>query len=273
MGLNGFALGGALTDSNGNVFSAIITAVQNDSESQLLSVPSVVTLDNQPARLSVGQEIPITTGEAVGNDFTNSFRTVSREEVGIILEVTPRINEGGTVTLEILQERSSVEGQIIDTSTDLITNKTTIETTALVDDGDILVIGGLIEQTEQLSEQKVPVLGDVPVFGNLFKNRGTSRDKGNLMVFIRPTIIRDQRSARDVTYRKLDYIKAQELLSTGRGRSEIERLIEQVTGAGAVGSSSDFVGDDQAPFFDDATLDGIEDLSDTDVNVIGLQYP
>ena len=280
LGLNGFALGGALTDSNGNIFSAIITAVQNDTESQLLSVPSVVTLDNQPARLSVGQEIPITTGEAVGNDFTNAFRTVSREEVGIILEVTPRINEGGTVTLEILQERSSVEGQIIDTSTDLITNKTTIETTALVDDGDILVIGGLIEQSEQLSEQKVPVLGDVPVFGNLFKNRGKSRDKGNLMVFIRPTIIRDQRSARDATYRKLDYIKAQELISTGRGRSEIERLIEQVTGAGPVGSSGATSGSEAAPLFDDATLDGgaldidrYDDVSDTDINVIGVNIP
>ena len=232
LGLNGFALGGALTDSNGNIFSAIVTAVQDDDESRVLSLPSVLTLDNQAARLSVGQEIPITTGEAVGDNFSNAFRTVSREEVGIILEVTPRINEGGTVTLEILQERSSVQGQIVATSTDLITNKTTIETTALVDDGDILVIGGLIEQLDEISEQKVPFLGDIPVAGNLFKNRGRARQRGNLMVFIRPTIVRNQDAARTATQRKIDYIRARELIATGQPESELERLIDQVTGSG-----------------------------------------
>ncbi|HBK91994.1 MAG TPA: type II secretion system protein GspD, partial [Parvularcula sp.] len=169
-------------------------------------------------------------GEAVGDNFDNAFRTVSREEVGIILKVTPQINEGGTVTLEIEQESSSVAGQILDTSTDLITNKRVITTTALVDDGDLLVIGGLIDQTDQSTEDKVPLLGDLPVAGNLFKTQGRSRDRRNLLVFLRPTIIRDRADAQAVTRKKFDYIKARELLSTGKPQSEMERLIEQVTG-------------------------------------------
>lgn len=230
LGLNGFALGGA-GQSGDTIFGAILTAIQDDSESRVLSVPSVVTLDNQVAELSVGQEIPITTGEAVGDNFSNAFRTVSREEVGVILNVTPQINSGGTVTLEIEQENSSVAGQIISTSTDLITNKSAIRTTALVDDGDILVIGGLIDQNDQWINSQVPLLGDIPILGNLFKTRGRSRQRGNLMVFIRPTIIRSREDARSTTQRKLDYIKARELLTSDGPVSEIDRVIDQVTGA------------------------------------------
>lgn len=211
------------------LFGAVINALKQDTQSNVLSSPSVVTLDNQEATLSVGQEIPITTGEAVGNNFTNSFRTVSREEVGIILKVTPQINDGGTVTLEIEQEISSVDRQLLN-STDLITNKRVITTTALVDDGDLLVIGGLIDQTDSFTEDKVPLLGDIPVAGNLFKTQGRSRQRRNLLVFLRPTIIRDRAAAEAVTRKKFDYIKGRELLSTGRPQSELERLIEQVTG-------------------------------------------
>lgn len=230
LGLNGAALGGAGRTSNGNIYSAIVTAIQEDDDSNVLSMPSVMTLDNQPARLSVGQEIPITTGEAVGDNFQNSFRTVSREEVGVILEVTPRINEGETVTLQIKQETSSVQGQIISTSTDLITNKRVIETTALVDDGDILVVGGLIDQTDSYRDSKVPVLGDIPLAGNLFKTSGRSRDKRNLMVFLKPTIVRDRSTALSATQKKIDYVKARELMRTGEPVSQMERLIDQVTG-------------------------------------------
>ncbi|MGF1543569.1 MAG: type II secretion system secretin GspD [Parvularculaceae bacterium] len=244
LGLNGFALGGAGQTDNGNIFAAVVTAIKQDSESRILSLPSVVTLDNQPARLQVGQEIPITPGEATGDNFSGAFRTVSREEVGVILEVTPRINEGGTVTLELRQEISSVEGQIISDSTDLITNQTVIETTALVDDGDILVIGGLVEQNDQLAEDKVPLLGDVPVLGNLFKNSGRSRDRGSLMIFIRPTIIQDQARARAATKRKIDYIRARELISSGKPTSELERLIDQVTGTDPVFKPDLPLGDD-----------------------------
>lgn len=228
---NGFIGGGAGKIGDNAVFGAVLTALKKDTESRVLSFPSIVTLDNQEATLSVGQEIPITTGEAVGANLDNQFRTVSREQVGVILEVTPQINEGGTVTMEIRQETSSVAGQILESSTDLITNKREINTTALVDDGDILVIGGLVDNTEQLVEDKVPLLGDIPVAGNLFKSTSRARDRRNLMVFLRPTIIRDRESAGSVTRKKFDYIKAREMLTTGQGKSDMERLIEQVTGA------------------------------------------
>lgn len=227
---NGFIGGAGGKIGDDAVFGAVVSALKRDTQSNVLSFPSVVTLDNEEAKLSVGQEIPVTTGEAIGDNFQNAFRTVSREQVGIILEVTPQINEGGTVTMKIRQETSSVAGQIINTSTDLITNKREISTTAIVDNGGILVIGGLIDQTDGLTQDKVPLLGDIPVAGNLFRSTSRSRDRRNLMVFMRPTIIRDRGAGESVTRKKLDYIKARELLTTGRPKSELERLIEQVTG-------------------------------------------
>ncbi len=233
LGVNGFALGGAGQTSNGTLFGAILTAIKQDNTSKVLSTPSVVTLDNQLATLSVGQEIPITTGEAVGDDFSNAFRTVSREQVGVILEVTPQINEGGTVKLEIRQETSSISSQIISTSTDLITNKREISTTALIDDGEILVIGGLIDEQSFNTENKVPLLGDIPVAGNLFKTSAKGSNRRNLMVFIRPTILRDRDTAKAATQKKMNYIRAREILSSGNATSGLERLIEQATGAAA----------------------------------------
>ena len=147
-----------------------------------------------------------------------------------LLEVTPQINEGGTVTMDIRQEISSIARQIIESSTDLITNKREIKTSALVDDGDILVIGGLISQDDSIIEDKVPLLGDIPIAGNLFKSSSRSSDRRNLMVFLRPTIIRDRNDGLATTKKKFDYIRARELLTTGKKQSELERLIEQVTG-------------------------------------------
>lgn len=230
LGVSGFGLGIGGSTSDGTVFGAILTAIKNDTTSNVLSTPSVVTLDNQEAKLSVGQEIPITTGEAVGDNFQNAFRTVSREQVGIILEVTPQINAGGTVTLKIRQESSSIDGPVIASSSDLITNKREIETTAVVDDGDILVIGGLVDDNSTVREEKVPFLGDLPIAGNLFKSRGNQKDRRNLMVFIRPTVLRDKSEAGLATAKKLDYLRARELLATGRPESDLDRLIEQVTG-------------------------------------------
>lgn len=228
---NGFIGGGAGRIGDDLIFGAVLTALKKDTDSNVLSFPSVVTLDNQEARLSVGQEIPITTGEAVGQNLDNAFRTVSREQVGVILEVTPQINDGGTVTMAIRQEISSVAGQIISTSTDLITNKREIETTALVDDGDILVIGGLIDQMDAVVQEKVPLLGDIPIAGNLFKSSSRSRERRNLMVFLRPTVIKDRATAEAATRKKMDYIRSRELLNSGRPTSELERLIDQVMGS------------------------------------------
>lgn len=231
IGTPGVGIGGLGTFGNGDTtFGGILTAIKADSDSNILSTPFTTTLDNQTSSLSVGQEIPITTGEQIGDDFTNAFRTVSREEVGVILEVTPQINEGGTVTLELTQEISSVAGAVIAGSADLITNKSRFTTTATVDDGDILVIGGLIDQTEQISSNKVPWLGDIPVLGTAFKSTNRSRTNRNLMVFIRPSILRTQEDSSDVTRRKYDYIRAREMLYRGEPQSDLERLIEQVTG-------------------------------------------
>ncbi len=251
IGLQGLSLGGGFEFGNGNIFGGILTALKNDRDSNILSTPSVVTVDNQTARLQVGQEIPITTGEAVGNDFQNAFRTVDRQEVGIILEVTPQINEGDSVTMELIQEISSIAGPIISSSTDLITNKREISTTALVDDGEILVIGGLIDDQRELAEEKVPLLGDIPLMGNLFKQSSRERRRRNLMVFIRPTIIRDKETARAATDRKFDYIRAREILNSGQPVSEMEQLIKRVTGLEAPTSTRD-----RAPLSDEG---GYED--------------
>ncbi|WP_428409166.1 type II secretion system secretin GspD [Hyphococcus sp.] len=233
LGVSGFTIGGGVDLGGGNIFGAILTAIKNDTNSNVLSTPSVLTLDNETARLQVGQEIPITTGEAVGDNFSNAFRTVSREQVGVILEVTPQINDGDTVTLKIVQEISSIAGPIIAESTDLITNKREITTTALVDNNDILVIGGLIDDQIENTEDKVPLLGDIPIAGNLFKSTSKERRRQNLMVFIRPTIIRDRETATSATRRKFDYMRARELLRSGEPVSEMERLINEVTGAEA----------------------------------------
>ncbi len=230
LGVRGLTLGGGFEFGDGNIFGGILTALKNDADSNVLSTPSVVTLNNATARLQVGQEIPITTGEAIGDDFTNAFRTISREQVGVILEVTPQINDGDTVTLEIVQEISSIAGPISTESTDLITNKREITTTALVDDGDILVIGGLIDDTREERSEKVPLLGDIPGVGNLFRSSAKERRRQNLMVFIRPTIIRDKETANAATKRKFDYMRARELLRSGEPVSEMERLINEVTG-------------------------------------------
>ncbi len=239
LGVQGLTLGGGFDFGNGNIFGGILTALKSDSDSNVLSTPSVVTLNNQTARLSVGQEIPITTGEAIGDNFSNAFRTINREQVGVILEVTPQINDGDTVTLELIQEISSIAGPITTTSTDLITNKREIRTTALVDDGEILVIGGLIDDTREYKSEKVPLLGDIPGVGNLFKSSSRERRRQNLMVFIRPTIIRNRDTAKAATDRKFDYMRARELLRDGEPVSEMERLINDVTGATAPGIKSE----------------------------------
>lgn len=238
LGFQGFGLGGGFEFGKGNLFGAILTAVQNDSESNVLSTPSIMTLDNQTARLQVGQEIPITTGEAIGDDFSNAFRTINRKQVGVILEVTPQINEGDSVRIELTQEISSVAGPINSSSTDLITNKREITTTALVDDGDILVIGGLIDDSQFTNEEKVPLLGDIPGVGNLFKQSSRERRRQNLMVFIRPTIIRDRALAGAATRKKLDYVRARELLYNSAPESDLDRLIRDVMGADTAGSGN-----------------------------------
>lgn len=191
-----------------NDWGAIVQAVSSDTNSNLLSTPSITTLDNEEAYFIVGQEVPIITGSSTGSNNSNPFQTVERQEVGIKLKVTPQINEGTGVQLTIEQEVSSVSGA---TGVDISINKREIKTTVMADNGATVILGGLIDEDVQESVQKVPLLGDIPVLGHLFKSTSNTKRKRNLMVFLRPTIIRDGELMNDLSKEKYNYIRALEV--------------------------------------------------------------
>lgn len=230
LGLSGF-VGGIGGESNGTLFGVIFNALQTDLQSNILSTPYVMTMDNQPASLISGQEIPVTTGEQLGTAQLNAFRTVERIEVGIKLTVTPHINDDGQIRLQINQEVSSVFGNVGQTA-DLITNKRAVDTTVMVNDGEIVILGGLLEENEQISLEKVPVLGDIPLLGELFKSRGTSRAKTNLMVFLRPTVVRDPDDSLGVTNRKLN-VAREGSLPRRDGSTSIDYILQDFMGGKA----------------------------------------
>jgi general secretion pathway protein D len=214
------------------IFGAIVNAVQSDNKSNLLATPSVTVIDNQPAHFLAGQEVPVTTGEALSDNFDNAFRTVQRQNVGISLDVTPQINAGDTVKLDIRQEVSSVAGTVGGrASADLILNKREIETSIVVDNGDIIGIGGLLNDNERRTIEKIPFLGDIPVVGNLFKSRGRQREKTNLMVFIRPTILRSAEDARAMSERRYGYIRNMQFLQNPNQEPSIDELVREYMGA------------------------------------------
>ena len=202
---------GDLTPGKDN-FVGIINAIAQDLNSNILSTPSILAMDNELATSIIGQEIPITTGESLGTNNSNPFRTTSRQEVGIKLEVTPQINEGSSVVLKIKIEVSGVAGVPM-SGIDIITNKRAIETTALVDNNQIIVLGGLVDEDTQDSISKVPLLGSIPVLGRLFQSSSSTTVKKNLMVFLRPTIIIDSASANATSNEKYNYIKAKQILT------------------------------------------------------------
>ena len=189
-------------------WGAIVQAVSSDTNSNLLSTPSITTLDNEEAYFIVGQEVPIITGAQTGSNNSNPFQTVERQEIGIKLKVTPQINEGSGVQLTIEQEVSSVSGA---TGVDISINKREIKTTVMADDGATVILGGLIDEDVQESVQKVPLLGDIPFIGHLFKSTSNTKRKRNLMVFLRPTIVRDGKLMNDLSREKYNYIRALEI--------------------------------------------------------------
>ena len=201
--------------SGGDSFAGIINAVADDQNSDILSTHTVIAMDNEPANLVIGQEIPITTGESLGSNNANPFRTTSRQEVGIKLSITPQINEGNSVILEIKQEVSGVVGPLTGTA-DLITNKRSIETTVLVDNNQMIVLGGLNEDDLQESVSKVPLLGSIPVFGRLFSSSAESRVQRNLMVFLRPTILMDSADVTSLSGEKYNYINAEKIIGSSK---------------------------------------------------------
>ena len=190
-------------------FVGILNAIASDTDSNILSTPSILAMDNESARLFIGQEIPITTGESLGTNNSNPFRTTSRQEVGIELEITPQIDEGTSVILNIKQGVSGIAG-VAQSGTDLITNKREIETTVLVDNNQIIVLGGLIDEDTQEVISKVPVLGSIPVLGKLFQSSSSTSSKKNLMVFLKPTILIDSNGINQVSLEKYNFIKAQQ---------------------------------------------------------------
>jgi general secretion pathway protein D len=226
----GGTLGGAIRLGGNAYLGAILNAVSQDNQSNLLSTPSVVTLDNQEAKLLVGQEVPVTTGERLGGNFDNAFRTVSRQNVGIQLEVKPQIGEGGSIKLFLRQEVSSIAGAVTNNSADLILNKREIQTTMTVDDGQIMAIGGLLDDNERRTLEKIPLLGDIPVLGELFRSRSRTRGKTNLMVFIRPTIMRTAEDARKLAEQRYGYIRNQQLNERPDREPTIDELLRDYMG-------------------------------------------
>lgn len=208
-GLNGMIAG--FVDGG---WGAVLQAVSTDTNSNVLATPHLTTMDNEEAFFIVGQEVPIITGTSTGSNNSNPFQTVDRQEIGIKLKVTPQINEGDAVQLLIEQEVSSVSGA---TSVDISINKREIKTTVIVDDGGTIVLGGLIDEDVQESVSKVPLLGDIPFLGHLFKTTSTSKRKRNLMVFLRPTIVRDGATMNAISHGKYNYMRAQQLQRQAQG--------------------------------------------------------
>jgi general secretion pathway protein D len=225
-GFGGFAM-----DIGKNaIFGTIINAIAADTESNLLATPHIVTLNNQKAKFLVGQEVPVSSGEQLSANFENAFRTVQRQEVGIKLEVTPQVNAQGDVKLFLKQEVSSVAGPVSSRSSDLILNKREFETTLTVGDGQLLAIGGLLNDDERRTIERIPLLSDIPLIGELFKSRSRSRSKTNLMVFIRPTILRSREDGDRLTARRYDYVRDMQLTRNPDAEPSIDELLRDYMG-------------------------------------------
>jgi general secretion pathway protein D len=229
VGSAGLTLGVGGQDGD-TLFGVILNAVENDTNSRILSTPFGMTLDNATSSLIVGQEVPVTTGEVLGDANTNPFRTVERKEIGVKLEVTPRIGESDTVRLDIVQEVSSIFGSVGNVTQDLILDKREIKTSVVADDGEIIVLGGLVEQTDTQVDSRVPLLGSIPVLGRLFRSEGKQSTRTNLMVFIKPTIVRNLEDVRSSTAQKYLYIRADEIMRGVEASESIDSFVGTVLG-------------------------------------------
>ena len=213
---------GALLKLGGDRFSALISALASNSRSNLLSTPSLLTLDNQEAEIIVGQNVPFKTGSYAtnSNGADNPFTTVERKDVGISLKIKPYINEGSTLRLEVEQEVSDIAPAVsgVDSS-DLITNKRALKSTILADDGEIIVIGGLIKDSVRTQHSGVPLLRDIPYLGALFRWSRDTQVKSNLMVFLRPTIVRSGQDLSGISQQRYQDLREQSLPTSGQHRS------------------------------------------------------
>ena len=215
----GTTLGWGVVDQD-LTMSVILNALETQGNANILSTPSLLTLDNEEAFITVGQQVPFVTGSytstGVANGAQNPFQTIERQSVGVTLTVTPQVNEGDSVVLDIVQEVSSISAQIL-VASDVITNERKIETKVLANDSDIVVLGGLVKDEVQDSAQGVPILSDIPLLGRLFRNDVVTVTKSNLLVFIRPTIIRDDEDLIGATAEKYRFIREQQIERRERG--------------------------------------------------------
>ena len=219
-------LAGGRLNSDGTSFAAIIRALSTNGDVNLLSTPSITTMDNEEAKIVVGQNVPFRTGSTTsGSDgASNPFTTIQREDVGLTLEVTPNIHDGNLVQLKVHQEVSEVDPASLSVigaegSADLITNIRTIDTTILVDDQEVIIIGGLIRDKETSNDSKVPLLGSIPGIGFLFRSSSTTTQKQNLLVFLRPTVLDSRAAITSATQRKFNSVYEVEI--EGRDPSNV----------------------------------------------------
>lgn len=219
--IDGLTLGLADTLSNGAQFGALIRALGGDARNNILATPSLVTMDNEEAEITVGQNVPFVTGSYSstaegGSTPSNPFQTIQRQDVGLTLKITPQINEGNSVRMKVQQEVSSLAESSV-TASDLITDKRALQTTVMVDDGQVLVLGGLLQDDLRQVEQKVPLLGDIPLLGWLFRYQKNSKTKKDLMVFLHPRILRTGTHSKALSSEKYSYIRASQLASREEG--------------------------------------------------------
>ncbi|WP_227672306.1 MULTISPECIES: type II secretion system secretin GspD [Psychrobacter] len=214
-------IGSSSKDSKGNTqfYGAILQALDSSTSANLLSMPSILTLDNEKASILVGQNVPFVTGSYTtsGNSSTNPFQTIDRQDIGINLNVIPHVGDNGTVRLEVSQEVSSVVPSSIGNASGLITNKSLINTTILADDQQTIALGGLMRDNSTTSQQKVPGLGNVPLIGRLFRSDNDNTQKSNLIIFLQPTILRDGGAVASVTERKFNQMRVLQLVIDKNG--------------------------------------------------------
>ncbi len=221
------AVGGKFDPATGKGMGLLIEALKKDEDTNILSTPSVVTLDNEEAKLTSGEEVPFQTGgyQPSGSGTSNPFTTYNREEVGILLTVKPQISKGNAIRLEIEQESSKVAS--VDPETrQVTTSKNTIKTNVMIEDGQLLVLGGLIEDNFNEGETKVPLLGDIPLLGRLFTKSNKTEDKKVTMMFIRPTIIRTPGDAKDLSNDKFEHLISRDL--DGKKQSKLSDRLKQI---------------------------------------------
>ena len=227
---NAIAVGGEFNPDTGKSMGLLIQALKSDSDTNILSTPSVVTLDNEEAELTSGEEVPFQTGSYTNNNSgssnSNPFTTFNREEVGVLLKVKPQISKGNAIRLEIEQESSKVKGGPQGLQT---TSKNTIKTNVMIEDGELLILGGLIEDSLSDTDKKVPILGEIPILGRLFKTSTKTKDQQVIMMFIRPTIIRSPEDAKKLSTDKFEHLISRELGGKKKGllTEELEQILYQ----------------------------------------------